>query len=93
MANDDAKVNKTQRISAKIDRFRRLLIKRQTSDTPSDNEWQLMTMSDNEWQLMTTSDNEWYNEWQRIATSDNEWCNKFIYLFILFSTVFKVGLS
>ena len=35
------------------------------------------TSSDNEWQQMTTSDNEWYNDWQRMTrsntTSDNEW--------------------
>ena len=41
----------------------RSFIKRQTSATSSDNEWQ----------RMTTSDNEWYNEWQRITTSDNKW--------------------
>ena len=45
------------------DRF----IKRQTSGTSSDNEWQPMTTSDNEWQIVTTNDNEWYNEWY------NEW--------------------
>ena len=42
-------------------------IKRQTSGTTSDNEWQRVTTSG------TTSDNEWYNEWQRMTTSDNEW--------------------
>ena len=56
-------------------------MKRETSDTSSDNEWY------NKWQRMTTSDNEWqrvvervrtsgttnYNEWQRMTTSDNEW--------------------
>ena len=46
-------------------------IKRQTSGTSSDNEWQRVTTSG------TTSDNEWYNEWQRMTTSgttsDNEW--------------------
>ena len=31
------------------------------------------TSSDNEWQQMTTSDNEWYNDWQRMTMSDNEW--------------------
>ena len=61
-------------------------IKRQTSGTSRDNEWQRMTTSDNEWQQMTTigttSDDEWQqvttndNEWQRMTTSDNEWCNK-----------------
>ena len=61
--------------------FNGRFIKRQTSRTPSDNEWQRMTTSDNEWynewQRMTTSDNEWYNEWQGMttsdATSDKEW--------------------
>ena len=63
---------------------RRSFIKRQTSSTSSDNEWQRVvqrvttssTTSDNEyneWQQMTTSgttsDNEWYNEWQRMTTS------------------------
>ena len=45
----------------------RSYIKRQTSATSSDNEWQ----------RMATSDNEWYNEWQQVTTSgtisDNEW--------------------
>ena len=35
----------------------RSFIKRQTSGTSSDNEWQ----------QMTTSDNEWYIEWQRVV--------------------------
>ena len=59
-------------------------IKRQTSGTSSDNEWQRVVQrvitNDsawyNEWQRMTTSDNEWYSEWQRMTTSgttsDNE---------------------
>ena len=42
---------------------KRSFIKRQTS----------VTSSDNEWQRMTTRDNEWYNEWQRMTTSDSEW--------------------
>ena len=51
-----------------------LFIKRQTSDTSSDNEWY------NEWLWMTTNDDEWHNEWQRViqrekrlTTNDNEW--------------------
>ena len=55
-----------------------LFIKRQTSDTSSDNEWYI------EWQRVvqrvttsgTTSDNEWYNKRQRrqpMTTSNNEW--------------------
>ena len=64
-------------------------IKRQTSDTSSDNEWynewQRMitsgTTSDNEWNRVATNKDEWYNEWQRMITSgttsgkmsDNEW--------------------
>ena len=55
-------------------------IKRQTSGTSSDNEWQRMTTSgttsDNEWQRVvqrvTTNDNEWQRVVQRITTSDNE---------------------
>ena len=54
-----------------------LFIKRQTSGTSSDNEWQ---WSDNDWQRVTgnwwrvvqrmaTSDNEWYNEWQQVTMS------------------------
>ena len=48
-----------------------LFIKRQTSDTSSDNEWY------NEWLWMTTNDDEWHNEWQRViqreTTIDNKW--------------------
>ena len=44
---------------------KRSFIKRQTSGTSSDNEWQRVvqrvTMSG------TTSDNEWYNEWKRLV--------------------------
>ena len=55
-------------------------IKRQTSGTSSDNEWQRVTTSDttsdNEWQQATTKGKEWYNEWQRVVqrmtTSDSE---------------------
>ena len=46
----------------------RSFIKRQTSGTSSDNEWQRMT-NDNEWQRMTKSG----NKWQEMKTSDNEW--------------------
>ena len=68
---------------------KKLFIKRKTSGTSSDNEWQQMTTSGNEWQRVvqrvvqrvtvsgTTSDNEWCNKWQRVTmsntTSDNEW--------------------
>ena len=45
----------------------RSFIKRQTSGTSSDSEWQ----------RVTANDNEWYNEWQPVTTSgttsDNEW--------------------
>ena len=59
-------------------------IKRQTSGTSSENEWQRMkksgTTSEYEWQQVTMRDNEWYNEWQRVTmsstTSDNEWYNE-----------------
>ena len=61
-----------------------IFIKRQATDTLSDNEWQWVTTSDttsdseyNELQRMTTggttSDNECYNEWQRMKASNNEW--------------------
>ena len=52
---------------------RRSFIKRQTSRTSSDNEWERVV------QRMTTSDNEWYNEWtgdnewQRVTKNDSEW--------------------
>ena len=62
-------------------------VKRQTSGTSSDSEWQGMKTSDNEWynewQGVTTNDNEWQrvvqqvtksdNEWQQIVMSDSEW--------------------
>ena len=66
------KLYKRMKISIRPGSF----IKRHTSGTSSDNEWQQMTTSDNEWyndwQRMTMSD----NEWQRMTTSDHEWCNK-----------------
>ena len=45
-------------------------LKRQTSGTSSDNEWQRVTTNNNEWQKW-----QWvqYNEWQRVITSDNKW--------------------
>ena len=50
-------------------------IKRQTSGTSSDNEWQRMTTSgttsDNEWQRVTTSGTTNDNEWQRVTISAN----------------------
>ena len=45
-------------------------IKRQTSDTSSDNKWY------NEWQWITVSDkndNEWHNKCQQVTASDKEW--------------------
>ena len=61
---------------AQIFTFQGSFIKRQTSDTSSDNEWH------NEWQRVvqreTTRDNEWPrvtindNEWQRVTTSDKQ---------------------
>ena len=42
-------------------------IKRQTSGTSSDNEWQRVV------QRVTTHDNEWQRVVQRMTTSDNEW--------------------
>ena len=48
-----------------------MFIKRQTSDTSSNNEWQrvVLQVTTN----CTASDNEWYNEWQQVATNENEW--------------------
>ena len=56
----------------------RSFIKRQTSDTSSDNVWQRVKKSGI---TSDTNDNEWYNEWQRVvqrvvqrvATNDSEW--------------------
>ena len=55
-------------------------MKRQTSVTSSDNEWQWMTMigttGDSKWrvvQQMTKSDNEWQRVVQRVTPGDNEW--------------------
>ena len=48
----------------------RSFIKRQTSGTLSDNEWQWLV------QRMTANDNDWYNEWHQMTMSgtmnDNE---------------------
>ena len=59
---------------------KRSFIKKQTSGTSSDNQWQWMKTSDNgwyEWQQMTTSGTTSDNEWQQVtksgATSDKEW--------------------
>ena len=54
---------------------RRSFIKRQTSGTSSDNEWQRVvqwvttsgTVSDNEWKRVTTSGTTRDNEWQRVT--------------------------
>ena len=55
-------------------------IKRQTSGTSSDSEWQRVvqrvTTSDNEWQRVAMSGTTNGNEWRRMTMSDNEWCNK-----------------
>ena len=63
----------------------RSFIKRQTSGTSRDNEWQRVTTSgttsDNEWQRVTTNDNEWQRVVQRMATSDNEWPFQLIFPF------------
>ena len=56
-------------------------IKRQTSGTTSDNEWQRVvqrvTTNDNEWQWVVqqvpTTDNKWHREWQQVTTGDIEW--------------------
>ena len=54
-----------------------MFIKRQTSDTTSDNEWQRViqrmktsdTMSDNEWQRIKISGTTNKNEWKRIGSN------------------------
>ena len=59
----------------------RSYVKRQTSGTSSDNEWQRvvqrLTTNDNEWQWMAMSDNEWQRVVKQVTTSsttsDNEW--------------------
>ena len=64
---------------------RRSFIKRQTSDTSRDNEWQRVTKNSNEWynewqrvvQWVTTTD----NEWQRVTTNGNKWLFQPIFLF------------
>ena len=58
--------------------FGRSFIKRQTSDTLSDNEWyecQRMTTSDKQQVVrrVTTSGKTRDNEWQEMTTNDNEW--------------------
>ena len=61
--------------------WNRSFIKRQTSGTSCDNEWQRMvqrvTTNDNVLQRMatsgTTSDSEWQRVVQRMTTSANEW--------------------
>ena len=58
-----------------------MFIKRQTSGTLSDIQWQQVTTNENmwynKWQRVTTNDIEWYNEWQRVTTSgtaaNKEW--------------------
>ena len=51
-----------------------LFIKRQTSGTSSDNEWQWSDNDfDNKWQGI---DDEWYNEWQQVTTSGTTSDNK-----------------
>ena len=62
----------------------RSFIKRQTSGTSSDNEWQRLVQpvatNDNKWQRMTTrvqrvttSGSTSDSKWQLVTTSDNEW--------------------
>ena len=52
-------------------------IKRQTSGTSSDNEWQRVvqrvTTNDNEWQQVVQRVTKSENEWQRVTTNGNEW--------------------
>ena len=57
--------------SQRVTFLKRSFIKRPTSGTSRDNEWQRIV------QRMTTSDNDWYNKWQWVTTSgktsDNKW--------------------
>ena len=52
-------------------------MKRQTSVTSSDNEWQWMTMigttGDSKWQRVVQQMTPGDNEWQQMTTSENEW--------------------
>ena len=91
--NKRSQVNK--QIKIVLNKSKWSFIKRQSSSTSSDNEWQRVvqrvTTNDNEWQRTTTSDDEWQrvttngttndNEWQRMATSDNEWSFRLIFVF------------
>ena len=62
---------------AQIFTFQGSFIKRQTSDTSSDNEWC------NERQRQTTTD----NKWQRVTTNDNEWQRVVVLANFLFSRI------
>ena len=55
--------------------FFRSFIKKQTSDTSSNNEWQRVV------QRVTTIGITSYNEWQRVTTSDNEWPFQLVFIF------------
>ena len=69
----------------------RSFIKRQASDTSSNNEWY------NEWQQVKKNGNEWYNERQRVVqrvvqratTNDNEWLFRSIFFF--FERILLIG--
>ena len=52
---------------AQIFTFQGSFMKRQTSDTLSDNKWY------NEWQRVVQRDTTRDNDWQRLITNDNEW--------------------
>ena len=52
---------------AQIFTFQGSFMKRQTSDTLSDNKWY------NEWQRVVQQDTTRENDWQRLITNDNEW--------------------
>ena len=52
---------------AQIFTFQGSFMKRQTSDTLSDNKWY------NEWQRVVQRDTTRENDWQRLITNDNEW--------------------
>ena len=52
---------------AQIFTFQGSFMKKQTSDTLSDNKWY------NEWQRVVQRDTTRENDWQRLITNDNEW--------------------
>ena len=63
---------------AQIFTFQGSFIKRQTSDTSSDNEWY------NEWQRVVQRETTRDNEWQRLTTNGNKWQPVVVWLIFFF---------